>query len=250
MESRTLGDAGGAVAGALAALAVAAMLSSARDVVGEANVAIVLVLVTVLAAALAGRAAGACTAVSAAISYNFFHTRPYLSLRVSDRQDLITIGLLVAVGLVVGELSALRRRSRFEVVAQASGAHHLEDVAALLANEESLDVVWPVVRDALTNTLGLSGCRLEPGHPNGARPLVERSGVIDTRTYRHAPGGMELPGEGADLPVIHHGRTLGHVVLMPTPGRGTSRDERRVAVAMSDLLAIAVGVRPLERALE
>jgi hypothetical protein len=110
--------------------------------------------------------------------------------------------------------------------------------------------VWPAVRDAVANTLGLAACRLEPGHPDGARPLVERSGAVDTRVYRHAPGGMELPVEGADLPVIHHGRTLGHIVLSPTPGRGTSRDERRVAVALSDLLAVALGERRLERARE
>ncbi len=250
MESRTLGDVGGAVAGALAALVVAAILSTARDTFGEANVAIVLGLVTVVAAAFGGRAAGACTAVSAAISFNFFHTRPYLSLRVSDRQDLITVGLLVVVGLVVGELSALRRRSRVEVVTQASGAHHLETVASLLADEAPLDAVWPAVRDALTNSLGLSGCRLAPGHPDGARPVVERSGAIETRTYRHAPGGMELPIEGVDLPVLHQGRMLGHVVLTPTPGRGTSRDERRVAVALSDLLSVAVGVKPVEQARE
>jgi hypothetical protein len=61
---------------------------------------------------------------------------------------------------------------------------------------------------------------------------------------------MELPPEGAELPVIHQGHTLGHLVLTPTPGRGTSRDQRRVAVALSDLLAVAVRVRPLERARE
>jgi hypothetical protein len=250
VESRRLGDAGGAIAGVLAALAVAAILAPVRDTVGTANVAIVLAIVTVVAAAFAGRGAGACTAVSAAISFNFFHTRPYLSLRVSNREDLITVGLLVFVGLLVGELSAMRRRSRVEVVTQASGAHHLGSVAALLAGGASLDVVWPAVRDALTNTLGLAGCRLEPGHPDGTRPLVERSGTVDTRVYRYTPGGMELPPEGADLPVIYQGRTLGHVVLTPTPGRGTSRDQRRAAVALSNLLAVAVGVRPLERARE
>jgi K+-sensing histidine kinase KdpD len=245
-----VGDAGGAIAGALGALALAAVLVPARNSVGEANIAVALVLVTVIAAALGGRASGACTGVSAALSYNFFHTRPYLSLRVSDRQDLITVALLVVVGLVVGELSAMRRRSRVEVVTQASGAHHLETVAALVAAEASLDVVWPAVRDALASTLGLAACRLEPGHPDGARPLIERSGAIDTRVYHHAPGGMELPVEGADLPVVHQGRTLGYLVLSPRAGRGTSRDERRVAVALSDLLAVTVGERRLEQARE
>jgi hypothetical protein len=247
VESRTLG---GGIAGALAALAVAAVLAPARDTVGTTNVALVLALVTVATAALAGRGAGASAAVSAAISFNYFHTRPYLSLRVSDREDLVTVGLLVVVGIAVGELSALQRRSRSEVVAQASGAHHLETVAALVAADEPLDAVWPAVRAGLTSTLGLAGCRLEPGHPDGERPLVERSGSVDSREYRHAPGGRELPVEGAELPLIHHGRTLGHVVLVPTAGRGTSLDERRVAVALGDLLAVTIGARPLERARE
>ena len=86
-----------------------------------------------------GRLAGFTAAAVAAISFNFFHTQPYLTLRIKEGQDVVTVLLLLVVGLVVGELALLRRRTRHEVVAQATGAHVLEDVLALLAADSTVD---------------------------------------------------------------------------------------------------------------
>ena len=69
-----------------------------------------LVLVIVVAASFGGRAAGVTTSVVATLSFNFFHTQPYYSLRISDRFDIITTLLLVVVGLAVGEIAVLSHR--------------------------------------------------------------------------------------------------------------------------------------------
>ena len=77
-----------------------------RDHLLNANVALVLVLVVVLAAVGGGRSAGAVAAVSAALSFNFFHTVPYLTLEIDSADDVETTLLLLAVGLAVGQLAS------------------------------------------------------------------------------------------------------------------------------------------------
>ena len=95
--------------GGAAPIAVAAALVSLRDHMLNANVALVLVLVVVLAAVGGGRSAGAAAAVSAALSFNFFHTVPYLTLEIDSADDVETTLLLLAVGLAVGQLATFRR---------------------------------------------------------------------------------------------------------------------------------------------
>src|SRR5262245_31974555 len=107
---------------------VAAALVVVRDTIGNTNVALILVVFIVAAAVFGGRLAGATAAIVAAISFNFFHTQPYLTLRIKEGQDVVTVLLLLVVGLAVGELAILRRRTKSEAVSQASGARVLEDV--------------------------------------------------------------------------------------------------------------------------
>ena len=92
--------------GGAAPIVVAAALVALRDHLLNANVALVLVLVVVLAAVGGGRSAGAVAAVSAALSFNFFHTVPYLTLEIDSADDVETTLLLLAVGLAVGQLAS------------------------------------------------------------------------------------------------------------------------------------------------
>jgi hypothetical protein len=52
-------------------------------------------------------------------------------------------------------------------------------------------------------------------------------------------GGFALPSEGVAVPVVHEGRPLGRLVLVPQAGHGTTKPQRRVAVALADQLAVA-----------
>ena len=47
--------------------------------------------------------------MSAALSFNFFHTVPYLTLEIDSADDVETTLLLLAVGLAVGQLASYRR---------------------------------------------------------------------------------------------------------------------------------------------
>ena len=94
--------------GVAAPICVAAALVAVRDHLLNANVALILVLVVILAAVGGGRSAGAAAAVSAALSFNFFHTMPYLTLEIDSADDVETTLLLLAVGLAVRQLAFYR----------------------------------------------------------------------------------------------------------------------------------------------
>ncbi len=233
--------------GAGVAIAVGGLLVSIRDWLGTSNVALVLAVIIVAAATFGGRAAGFLTSIAAALSFDYFHTQPYYTLRIDDREDVITAVLLLSLGLIVGELANLRAASRREVLIHARGASRLEDVASVVAAGADVDEVWPVVRQALTEQLHLSDCRFEPA-PN-APPIttLERNGQIAASNLSWVHGhGFALPPQGVAVPVINDGHVLGRLVLVPEAGTGTTRPERRVAVALADQLGVAAArTRPL-----
>jgi K+-sensing histidine kinase KdpD len=222
---------------------VAGLLVGVRDTIGNTNVALILVVFVVAAAVFGGRLAGITAAAVAAISFNFFHTQPYLTLRIKEGQDVVTVILLLVVGLVVGELAILRRRTQTEAVTQASGAHVLEGVVALLAADATVDETWAAVRDAVQQALGVHSARFIPGADAGDIPLLTRSGRVVPALSRWTGQGFQLPEQIA-VPVVAQDRVLGHLAIASTPGRSVSVDERRVAVALADLLAVVLERSP------
>src|ERR1700710_1549770 len=124
--------------GAMFAIGLAAVLSPLRDTsFGNTNAALVLVVVIAAAASMGGRGAGALSAISAALSYNFFLTRPYQSLHINDTKDVVTVLLLLGVGLVIGEFARSRGRNVGRIRRHAESAHRLERVAGILATDAS-----------------------------------------------------------------------------------------------------------------
>jgi hypothetical protein len=228
-----------AAAGTIVVIVAAALLVPVRDWLDNTNVALVLVGLVVVSAAIAGRLAGVVTALAAAISFNFFHTQPYRTLRIDDREDIITVVLVFVVGLVVGEVALLRHRDRARSRARASSVRDIEGVLGLLAAGASFDEIWRGVRAALVDELGLVDATFRPGPPKGDAPTIDRAGRLRPLPSRFGRGDFELPA-ATRLPVVAMGRELGCIVLSPTPGRGVSPEDRRLAVALSDALAIAL----------
>jgi len=118
--------------GVLSAIFVAGLLVPIRDWLGASNVALVLAIVVVVAAIVGGRLAGAATSVAAALAFDFFHTRPYYTLRIDKREDVIAAVLLLVLGIIVGQLGVLRAGSRREAALNAMAAKRLEAYTALL----------------------------------------------------------------------------------------------------------------------
>ena len=57
--------------------------------------------------------------------------------------------------------------------------------------------------------------------------------------------GLELPAEGAALPVVSCGRTVARFVLVPTPGVGVSTHARLAAVVIGDQVGLSIATNPI-----
>lgn len=221
-------------AGGLAPVLVAAALVGLRDEMLSTNVALVLVTVVVLVAVGGGREAGATAAVLAALSFDFFHTRPYLQLPVASGDDVETTVLLLAVGLVVGHVAATGRRARHSAEASTREVRRIHRVAELVARGEGPADVIMAAEAELVALLNLRNCRFEAPPFTSFFERLERGGALWSSRYQLREEGFELPSPGVEVPVLGRGQVVGRFVLEPTPGTGASLEKRVVAVAIAD----------------
>jgi K+-sensing histidine kinase KdpD len=232
-----------AVALAIAAfgpLLVAGVLVPFRDDLASANVVLVFVLVVVFGAAAGTRGSGALTAVVAAMSYDFFFTRPYQSLKIENANDVETTVLLLAIGLVVAEIVAYTRRHRARAETRHDEIQMLRRTAELVASGAPSAEVLHTVQDQLVVLLSLVECRFEAAPGASTLPTIERTGAVDGAHRRWRDGEFTLPGFGAQLPVAARSQQFGRFVLVPDVSVGVSIEERIVAVALVDQLGAAL----------
>ena len=236
-ESSSVGNLAIAL-GPIAALLVAGLLARFRDSVGATNVALILAMV-VVAAALAGRTAGFVTAITAAVVFNYFHTKPFHSLRIDGARDVTTVVLLALIGFVVSEIGAWRRRMHSSAVKRLHGVRALETVAAMIAGDRPSGEIWETIHQILIDELHLSDCRFEAAGA-GSMPVLPRSGALVGPTMHLLPHGFTLPVGGIQIEVEARGESFGSIVLVPDARFGSSHDARAVAIALADQFALAL----------
>ena len=227
--------------GALGAIGAAAALVPVREQLGSANAALVLVLFVLLGAVIGGRRAGYLVAIVAAMSFDFLHTRPYGSLKIADGKDILTLVLLVAVGMIIGEIALRADRIRVVGTRRWAGVRRIHRVAQLAADGQAADDVILAVTAELTDTLHLRNCWFERAPYLGTLDTIEPTGSLTTREFRYTHDGFELTREGVEIPVRSGDHILGRFVLIPTPGVGISKDDRLVALTLADQVGIVLG---------
>ncbi len=168
--------------GGLAPLLAALALVPLRDAMRNANVALVLVAVVVAVAVGGGRGPAAVASVVSTLAFDFFHTTPYLRLRIASSDDVETTALLLVVGLAVGEVAARGRRARSSAQARAGDVRRIHRLAELVAAGRDPAEVIAAARSELRELLG----RWSESPLSGGRPPV----------WRHAPRAKWLVGVG------------------------------------------------------
>jgi len=227
--------------GGLLPIAVAGALVALRGEIAATNVALVLVLVVVGTAAFGGRAPAALSAIVAAVSWEFFFTRPYNSLRINSADDIETFVILLAIGLAVGQIAVYAQRSRREASRGRDELTSMRRVAERVASGASDEELIDLTVVEITDLLALVGCRFEVEATGPTLPVLERSGRIESPYRRVGPDGeLAIPPLGARLPVVGGGRQVGSLVLEPDPAVGVSVEARLVAVALADQLGAAL----------
>ena len=232
----------GASIGAVGAILAGAALVSVRDHFAAVNVVLILVLFVLIGAVIGGRVAGLVSAAAAAVSFDFFFTQPYNSLKIDSAQDIETTVLLLVVGVTIGEIVVRADRIRTAVTGGRRELTRLHRVARLAANGEAVEDLISAVAAELTATLELSRCSYELIPFVGTYPRLEQSGAISgANVARYTKNGYELPPQGVELPVIVNDQIVGRFVMIPTPGVGVSVDRRMIAITLADQLSVVLG---------
>jgi K+-sensing histidine kinase KdpD len=229
------------VVGGTLPILVAGLLVPVRPHVLNANVALVLMATVVLAASFGDRRAGIVAGMTAALSFNFFHTEPYLSLSIDSADDVETFLVLLAAGLFVGTLAGRRRALRDRAAASRQEIARLHRIADLIAHgAEPAEVMFACERE-LVALLRLEACTFEAEADAPPRPTLERTGAISGGSLHYVRGGFALPIEGVVLPVLHRGQPVGSFVLRPAADTSASLEARIVAVALADQAGAVLG---------
>src|SRR5438093_4744284 len=199
--------------GGLVPIVVAAALVPLRGHVAAVNVALLLTLVVVTMGALGGRAAGALGAVTAAMSFDFFFTRPYLSFVIHDADDVEMTALLLALGLLSGWLASQLRWTRHRLAGGRSELDRIRHLAGEVARGSDPADVILTAQTELSDLLGLAGCTFDAAPFTGRLdlPRLDRDGVVTHMHYRLEPDGklaLERPPAGMALPVLTRGQIV------------------------------------------
>jgi len=134
-------------AGPLAAILLGIALVPLRDLTSASNFTFLFLALTIVTGELGGRAAALSTAVSSALSLDFFLTRPYLQLQIQDKHDLMAFFGLAGCGLLAAALASRGRRAP----RRAPSREQLERLAAALAELER--TAAPASRQALASAV-------------------------------------------------------------------------------------------------
>jgi hypothetical protein len=232
----------GAVIGVVGCFAVALVLLPLRDHVPNAVMALALVIPVLIAAAIGGRLAGVITAVTAALTFDFLFTHPYLSLRIGSKDDVGTFIVLMIVALIAAEIGVRGRRGGAAARASREELDRLLRVSELSANGAPIEAVVDAVRTELMEMLQLLDCVYEPEPSPRILPRLGPRGALEGSELV-AWGDFVLPTGGLEVRVRGRGREFGRLVLYAPDARPASLEARTVAVALADEMGAALAAR-------
>jgi K+-sensing histidine kinase KdpD len=248
-----------AIGAFVASLLIGLLVEPFRATIGLENVVICYLLVVVAAAGIGGRAAGIAAALSAALAYDYFLTTPYHTLVIDTLAQVITVGLLVATGLVVSIGGRVRRRSAAVAEAHAKAIrllHRVTETAA--AGATAVDHVAAEGLHRLLDAQRVSILRRSPdgftvavdigetGLPIDLEALthLDREGRIPPGHHRVLDGTMLLPRNGVALDLVARQQPIGYLVIIPGHDLRADRTTRLAVAAMANQLAIAAAEQP------
>jgi Domain of unknown function (DUF4118) len=222
----------------LVPVAVAAAWVPVRNDLPNTDVALVLVLCVGVAAMIGGRWAYVIGALAGAAAFDFFDTPPYGQLYMTRGRDVVTTLVLVAVGLLVGELCV--RLSAYRLIAtRREGDFTVMSSAARLMAEDASMVVEALAGE-LVSRLGLVDCDFEHGPPVADRPYVTRDGSLVS--FDGASSDCSLTE--IDLPVWVGTEVAGRYRMQLSSGSPPSHDRLIAAVGIAEQAGAALAASP------
>ncbi len=216
-----------------------------------ANIVAVYILAVVLTAVNFGRGPAAVGAVLSVLTFDFFFVPPRYSFAVSDVQYLLTFVIMLAVGLITGQLTAGLRFQARVASHREERAAALYRIARALSSAVRIGEVVRIGAEAVGRTFRARAALLLPDEhgrlsPAAAEPQLEVDlGIAQWAFERGAPAGHgtdTLPGgEVLYLPLRAPERPRG-VLAVKARNRRLLRipEQRRLLDTFAALIAIAL----------
>jgi K+-sensing histidine kinase KdpD len=217
-------------------LALSLVLVPFRTHFANSHVALGMVLVIVVVATFGNRAAGWAGAVSTAICFDVFFTRPYGRLDITRRTDVITTLLLLAIGVLVTEIAVRGRSYRLAAARRAGYLTGLVETTEAMTKGHSPSDLTRLVEAQLTTLLGLRACHYQSGVAGIGDPArLGHDGelMVQRRAWDVVTEGFP-PDVEVELLVESHGALQGRFLMAPLPASKPDVESRRVAVALAD----------------
>ncbi len=143
----------------------------------RSNIVAIFILTVVLVAVRFGRGAAALAAVLSVCSFDFFFVPPRFSFAVSDVQYILTFIIMLAVGLITGQLTAGLRFQARVAGHREERAGALYEIARDLSGAVQIDQVVKISDASIERTFRASAALLLP---NAAGQLAVTSSRTDT----------------------------------------------------------------------
>jgi len=264
-----LGRGGGAtrllVAGVPAIAAATGLVWLLEDRFGVLNASPVYLVAVVVTALIAGTAGGLAAAVAGTLVYDFLFVHPLHTLAISDPGEWLNLVLLLFVGLVVGQLTALERSRALQAEAREREARDLFGVSRALATRASTTAVLPEIAEQLREAAHLASAWIALGPDDAAERVAALAGHAPppgtplhwvlrrmpgdepARWLRIHTGVVARPREARDHRATYRvrieagGRTLGSIWATRADGGGhPDRSGTRLLSAAADQIGQAL----------
>ncbi len=231
------------LAGLSGPLALAAVLVPFRSGFANTDAALAMLLIVVAVAAVGYRPAGLVAALSAAVWYDFFLTRPYERFSINRATDIETTVLLLVIGAAVTEISVWGHRQHVAASRRSGYLDGINDAARAVAEGDSPTDLVDMVGARLVQLLSLRECQFQYGVAGIGQPArIERDGQIVVGGQPWDAASYGFPDHaGVELLVESGGRLQGRYLMQPDPAARPTREQLLVAVAFADQAGAALG---------
>jgi len=165
------------------------------------NIVAIYILVVVLVGVRFGRGPAALAAVLSVSAFDFFFVPPRFSFAVSDVQYLLTFCVMLAVGLITGQLTAGLRSQARVALHREERAAALYELARALSGAVQLDQVVKISDESIEHTFHASAALLLPdaaARLSMASARAEPSLAVDIGIAQWAFDKAQPAGVGTD----------------------------------------------------
>lgn len=143
---------------------------------GVLNASPVYLLAVVVTALVAGTIGALAAAIAGILLYDFLFVHPIHTLAISDPGEWLNLILLLFVGLVVGQLTALERSRTLQAEAREREARDLFVVSRALATRRSTTGVLPEIAEQLRRATAMRSLWFALGPDDGGERVAALAG--------------------------------------------------------------------------